>query len=372
MRRFSEAAQSRADWQYTRECLDEVCLLGGGDNFDYDDVSSDPPTPEWMKSCSEDESWSSDDEDEARRTRGQVVVPLLSVQNETTTATTTKYCFDRNDPLMYCLETGLIDDDEYARWKITKPQQRLHNSKPTPIDFGAGYNSESGTDEDDEVSQHFQEVIYGTGYIRQFPWRRVQPGEAFAVDPWFLNPDPTPNKLYTNFASNLHIMMRQFVVFEKSGDSVTSRLNYAFQLKLIWEKFISNCEVLGHQPLQYFWQNKCLDIYEALQDLAATQAKCFNTGARKLIPDTPEFHTTPLETLEHTFETIGRMCRCMAEDFNAQPIVTYVEEFIRALYVEMRFMELVEANVETLIDARYDEDMENMEKDSEAEKEKKE
>ena len=61
----------------------------------------------------------------------------------------------------------------------------------------------------------------------------------------------------------------------------------------------------------------------------------------------------------------------MAEDFNTQPIVTYVEEFIHALYVEMRFMELVEANVETLIDARYDEDMENMEKDSEAEKEKK-
>jgi len=35
-------------------------------------------------------------------------------------------------------------------------------------------------------------------------------------------------------------------------------------------------------------------------------------------------------------------------------------------------MELVEANVETLIDARYDEDMENMEKESAAEKEKKE
>lgn len=282
-------------------------------------------------------------------------------------------CFDRNDPLMYCLETGLIDDDEYARWKITKPQQRLHNSKPTPIDFGAGYNSESGTDEDDEVSQHFQEVVYGTGYICQFPWRRVQPGEAFAVDPWFPNPDPTPNKLYADFASNLHIMMRQFVVFEKSGDSVTSRLNYAFQLKLIWEKFISNCEVLGlgHQPLQYFWESKSFDVYEALQDLVETNAKCFNTGARKLIPDTPEFHTTPLETLEHTFETIGRMCRCMAEDFNTLPIVTYVEEFIRALYVEMKFMELVEANVETLIDARYDEDMENMEKESAAEKEKK-
>lgn len=284
-------------------------------------------------------------------------------------------CFDRNNPLMYCLETGLIDEDEYDRWKIVK-QQRPNNSKPTPIDFGAGYNSESSTD-DDDIIHHFQEVIYGAGYITQFPCRRVQPGESFAIDPWFPNPDPTPNKLYTDFASNLHIMMRQFVVFEKSGDTVTSRLNYAFQLKLIWEKFIwekftSNCEVLGHQSLQHFWESKSFDVYEALQDLVETNAKCFNTGARKLIPDTPEFHTTHLETLEHTFETIGRMCRCMAEDFNTQPIVTYVEEFIRALYVEMRYMELVEANIETLIDARYDEDMENMEKESAAEKEKKE
>lgn len=274
-------------------------------------------------------------------------------------------CFDRNDPLRYCLETGLIDEDEYNRWKIVK-QQKTKNSKPTHIDFGAGYNSESSTD-DDDIIHHFREVDYGTGYITEFPCRRVHPDGAFAIDPWFPNPDPTPNKLYTDFALNLHIMMRQFVVFEKSGDLVTSRLNYAFQLKLIWEKFIwekftSTSEVLG-QSLQYFWETKSFDVYEALQDLVETHAKCFNTGARKLIPDTPEFHTTHLETLDHTFETIGRMCRCMAEDFNGQPIVTYVDEFIRALYVEMRYMALVEANVETLIDARYDEDMENMEKE---------
>lgn len=269
--------------------------------------------------------------------------------------------FDLNDPLRYCLETGLIDEDEYEKWKIVKQPKPTGRNSST-IDFGAGYNSESGTD--DEDFNYLPEVLYGTEYVTEFPCRRIQPGGAFVIDPWFPNPDPTPKKLYTDFASNLSIMMRQFVVFE---DNTTSRLNYAFKLKLMWEQFISNSKKLGHQSLQHFWEFKSFDVYEALQDLTETHAKCFTSSAQKLIPNTPEFHTTPLETLEHTFETIGRMCRCMAEDFNTQPIVTYVEEFIRALYIEMRYMELVEANVETLIHASYDKDMNNTPK-----KEKKE
>jgi hypothetical protein len=134
-------------------------------------------------------------------------------------------------------------------------------------------------------------------------------------------------------------------------------------LKLIWERFIARCNNTARNypptppPLQNFWEIQSLDIYEALQELTATHAKCFNTGARRLViaHSTPEFHTTPLETLEHTFETIGRMCRCIADDFNTQSVVIYVEEFIRALYTELRFMEHVEAKVEELIDVEYDE-----------------
>jgi hypothetical protein len=154
-------------------------------------------------------------------------------------------------------------------------------------------------------------------------------------------------------------MMSQFVV---SDDGATeTRLNPAFQMKLSWERFIARCNAAGTSPptpppLQNFWETHSLEIYEALQELAAIHAKCFNGGARfsDIIRGTPEFHTTPLETLEHTFETIGRMCRCIADDFNTQPVVNYVEEFIRALYTEVRFIELVEARVEEFIDAEYD------------------
>ena len=361
---FGNSAQIDADWDYTRECLDEICIFGNGSD---PCVSSDPPTPNWMKP--DDSYWDSDESDYEEERQGTFRHQPIRIPATTTTATTApapetapqaskpqKPCFDLNDPLRYCMETGLIGKDEYERWKIVK-EPKPENPKASPIDFGPGYNSESGTDDEDVTP--LPEVVYGRGYITQFPCMRVQPGGAWVQDPWFPNPDPTPNKQYTDPASNLHIMMRQFVVFESCGESntVVDRLNYAFQLKLVWEQFRSNCNAPQHQsqtqpqPLQYFWQNKCLDIYEALQDLAATQAKCFNTGARNLIPDTPEFHTTPLETLENTFETIGRMSRCMAEDFNTPTIVNYVEEFIRALYVEMRFMQLVEANVEYLMDA---------------------
>jgi hypothetical protein len=153
-------------------------------------------------------------------------------------------------------------------------------------------------------------------------------------------------------------MMTQFVMFESddqqakptSTSTAIPRLRHAFQLKLIWERFM-----ISSKPLQDFWQTNALEIYEALQECIATQAKCFSPlrSARKLIPDTPEFHTTPTEMLEHTFETIGRMSRCIAEDFNTQSIVNYVEEFMRALYVELRFMELLQGTLSPVIPLAY-------------------
>jgi hypothetical protein len=262
--------------------------------------------------------------------------------------------FDLTDPLRYCLELGVVTPNEYDKWKIvdetpaaiantaTKPSKR----KIKPIDFGAGYNDTDDTDTDDtddedEISKSY--YCYGNGYVTQFPCRRIQPPGAFVYDPWFPNPSPTPNKQYTKHATNPRHMMTQFVVFE--SDDEQPRLNNAFQLKLIWERFM-----ISSQPLQDFWQTNALTIYESLQECIATQAKCFSPlrGEHKLIPDTPEFHTTPTEMLDNTFETIGRMSRCIAEDFNTQSIVNYVEEFIRALYTELRFMELVETKVEIL------------------------
>lgn len=254
--------------------------------------------------------------------------------------------FDLTDPLRYCLELGEITPNEYEKWKIVQEE----DSRPRPRpDFGAGYNSESDTDDEFMQPEPAISYTYGNGYVTQFPCRRIQPTGAFVYDPWFPNPDPTPNKQYTAIATNPRQMMMQFVVFESDGQqpipTAIPRLNAAFQLKLIWERFM-----ISSKTLQHFWQTNALTIYEALQECIATQAKCFSPlrGEHKLIPDTPEFHTTPVEMLENTFETIGRMSRCIAEDFNTQSIVNYVEEFMRALYVELRFMELVETRVEIL------------------------
>jgi hypothetical protein len=248
--------------------------------------------------------------------------------------------FDLTDPLRYCLELGEITPNEYDKWKIVQEEKEEEHrpqsqSKMRP-DFGPGYNSESDTD-DEFMEPEPEPAIsynYGNGYLT----RLQHPHHVEFYDPWFPNPDPTPNKQYTENATNpRHMMMTQFVVFESDGKQ--PRLNHAFQLKLIWERF-----AISSKPLQDFWQTNALDIYEALQECIATQAKCFSPlrGEHKLIPDTPEFHTTPTEMLEHTFETIGRMSRCIAEDFNTQSIVNYVDEFMRALYTELRFMELLQ------------------------------
>ena len=76
--------------------------------------------------------------------------------------------------------------------------------------------------------------------------------------------------------------MQQFVVFESHGEQ--SRLNYAFQLKLIWERFTASASSSNPQSLQHFWQTNALVIYEALQECVEIQAKCFNilsSGTRK-------------------------------------------------------------------------------------------
>ena len=277
--------------------------------------------------------------------------------------------FDLTDPLRYCLEHGVITPNEYDKWKIvdetpaaianaaTKPSKR----KTKPIDFGAGYNDtddtdNTDTDTEDEISKSY--YCYGNGYVTQFPSKRIQPSSAFVYDPWFPNPDPTPNKQYTRLATSARHMMTQFVVFESDGEQ--PRLNHAFQLKLIWERFMISSQ--SSQPLQDFWQTNALTIYEALQELVVihTKSRCFNplSGARKLIPDTPdtptpEFHTTPVEMLENTFETIGRMSRCIADDFNTQSIVNYVEEFIHALYTELYFMALLQGTLSPVSPLAY-------------------
>jgi hypothetical protein len=279
--------------------------------------------------------------------------------------------FDLTDPLRYCLEFGQITSHEYDKWKIVQEEEEEEEEEPRPRpqsqskkrpDFGPGYNSDSDSDSDadadadsDADEESGVSYSYGNGYLT----RLQHPHRVEFYDPWFPSPDPTPNKQYTAIATNPHQMMRQFVVFESDGEqpmpTAIPRLNHAFQLKLTWERFVTASNPPPQSPspspsLQTFWQTNALDIYEALQECVAIQAKCFNplSGARKLIPDTPEFHTTPVEMLENTFETIGRMSRCIAEDFNTQSIVNYVDEFIHALYTELRFMALVERKIEIL------------------------
>lgn len=326
------------------------------EEFEYmDDGSTTPPTPYWVKDGDSD----SDDSDDGDDGEEEVIQAEPSASAAV---------YNPNDPLRYCLQMGLVSADEYAKWKIVNetpstPTSTTSAAKPKRpiIDYGPLYESDS--DGDDPTKKEFT-IVYGHGYTTQFPCQRVQPMSGFVYDPWFPNPNLNAD---ADAASNLLIMMSQFIAPEKSEDGATAtlipRLNTAFQLKLIWERFIARCDNTARNypptppPLQNFWETYSLEMYDALQELTATHAKCFNTGARRLVlaHNTPEFHTTPLETLEHTFETIGRMCRCIADDFNTQSVVIYVEEFIHALYTELRFMEYVEAKVEELIDVEYDE-----------------
>ena len=151
-------------------------------------------------------------------------------------------------------------------------------------------------------------------------------------------------------------------------------LGTSFKLKIEWERFInswSHTHTHHTRTLQDFWSENAFQIYEALQELKDEQARVRATPnsqwIRSLIPsipDAPEYHTTPFETLENTFETIGRMSRCIAEDFNAVSVVEYVEEFIKALYREIEFNALVEEYEYRIGDA----ELEKTVKEYEAEK----
>lgn len=298
-----------------------------------------------------------------------------------TTPTPTSPKFDINDPLRYGIEIGEIDKDEYETWKIVKvpttptwqEKQTSTNlvsaAAPKPrhsIDFGPGYNSsDSETDNDIEnllptlpthARRYNYRMVYGHGYAVTL---HEDSTAAIPIDVWFPHPDPTPNKQYTQIAASHDYIMSQFILFENDPCDIhgqppasISRLKPAFQLKILWERFTQSKEC-RFQSLQEFWQNNSLAIYEALQDLVEMHASCFNPDIRRLIRDSPEFHTTPLEMLENTYETIGRMSRCIAEDFNDQTVHTYVDEFIQALYVELRFMDLVQARVDIEMDAEY-------------------
>ena len=233
-------------------------------------------------------------------------------------------CFNPNDPLRYCVDMGFISMDEYNRWKIVEEPSSNDRTRRA-LDFGPGYNSDSDSESDGDAVSTPTSISrfksYGTGYM--------QDSNGIAYDPWFPNLDD--------------YNMSKFVVFENDPNDLhsqppasISRLNSAFGLKILWERFVGR---KGRCTLQEFWQTSAIDIYEALQELVAMHAELFNsTNATKHIPGAQEFHANPVEMLEHTFETIGRMSRCIAEDFNTESCVNYVEEFVRALYIELRFI----------------------------------
>lgn len=269
---------------------------------------------------------------------------------------------DPNDPLRYFLELGQITPNEYDKWKLVKeePESRTHTHthastnkqvKKRP-DFGPGYNSDD--DSDDEADQSDDDgptIEYGSGYS---VWADEH---TDPFDPWNPTPDPTPNKQYAALANNSAFMMKrltQSVEYEHSasrpGNKSNLKLADSFELKLMWGRFTSASSPSQHfQTMQDFWQTNALLIYEALQDLIADHARVRRNGrtigcaSPSSFPAPPSYHSTPIEVLENTFETIGRMSRCMAEDFNTPSIVAYVEEFIVSLYREIEFNALVEA-----------------------------
>jgi hypothetical protein len=238
---------------------------------------------------------------------------------------------DPNDPLRYFLERGEITPNEYERWKLVREELEPHQHRPQSQqskkrnDFGPGYNSDS--DDDDDSNSDVEAIIeYGTGYSVHAD----EYNDPF--DPWNPTPDPTHDRRYTKLATDGEYMLKRLTQGRKLSD--------AFELKLAWERFKSSSSSSSSsspthqlQTLQDFWMEHALQIYEALQELSENQAR---------VQGNPEYHTTPFETLENTFETIGRMSRCIAEEFNTPSVVAYVEEFLMMLYREIEFIALVE------------------------------
>lgn len=293
-----------------------------------------------------------------------------TTDDETDTPALAPYhCIDTADPLRYFLESGEITPNEYDRWRIVKqkvpspdidtdtdasattPSDSTHQN--TRLDFGAGYNSDT-TDTDSEDNGDHDDAptaptavsySYGNGYARQH-------------DCWNPTPDPTQDNRYTKLANDGEYMLTRFTQWSSSkplgrkSRKMIPELSASFELKIEWERFIdssSHSHAVQRRTLQDFWSEHALQIYEALQELKDEQARVRATPnsewIRSIIPNilpAPKYHTTPFETLENTFETIGRMSRCIAEDFNVESIVEYVEEFMKALYREIEFNALVE------------------------------
>lgn len=289
---------------------------------------------------------------------------------------------DPTDPLAYFLETGELTPNEYDTWRITQetvptttPGINSTHHQTSRLDFGPGYNSDSDSDTDDEHLARPAKVSYsyGHGYIIQI---RV----ALAHESWNPTPDPTQDRRYTKVADDGKYKLTRFTQWSSSRPlgrncrKMLPELGTSFKLKIEWERFInswSHTHTHHTRTLQDFWSENAFQIYEALQELKDEQARVRATPnsqwIRSLIPsipDAPEYHTTPFETLENTFETIGRMSRCIAEDFNAASVVEYVEEFIKALYREIEFNALVEEYEYRIGDA----ELEKMVKEYEAEK----
>ena len=260
--------------------------------------------------------------------------PAAANLNLHTTATATYPIFYPNDPLRYFLALGEITQNEYTKWKLVNEEPRSNQTPKQPRnvrpDFGPGHNSDSDSVSEDE-DQDSATIEYGYGYS-------VHADEyTDPSDPWNPTPDTTSDRRYTKIATDSTFMLKRFT---QSVTVPPLTLSNSFELKLAWERFAFP----QTHPLQYFWQANALKIYEALQDLRADHARVRNgEGFPKNLPAPPPYHSTPIETLENTFETIGRMSRCIAEDFNTQTVVNYVEEFIVALYREIEFNALIEA-----------------------------
>jgi hypothetical protein len=233
---------------------------------------------------------------------------------------------DPNDPLRYFLERGEITPNEYEKWKLVmkEPESQPRSKSRHRPDFGPGHNSDSDSDSDGD-NDNAPTIEYGNGYTEQANEHR---------DPWNPNPDPTHDKRYTMIATGGAFMLMRLVQDRKLGSS--------FSLKLIWERFATSNSHQQQQTLQEFWQTNTLQIYESLQDLMEDQARISIERDESTV-EPPRYHTTQIETLDNTFETIGRMSRCIAEDFNTPSVVAYVEEFIVSLYREIEFTALVEA-----------------------------
>ena len=357
-----QASQDRLDWEHTSECLDKVCWLSGGSPRYYSsECSMTPPTPNWNHWDSDDSEYEEQPQTINAEAQAGAFQPAPLV---TTPSTPSAPVYNPNDPLRYFLENGEIAESEYEKWKLVKeePHQReAHQCQPTKYrrktpDYGPGYNSDNDTDSDGfETTEDGTILIYGTGYSKQFNDGNYRDKRVF--DPWNPAPDPTSNKRYTAVANDHAFMRSRLTCLEQYCDLSTHgtkqeddtntattdtkrKLSDSFELKIIWERFMSAESSSSTPNLLNFWQENALITYEALQNLRADQNR---RQARAWRPH-PEYHTTPIETLETTFETIGRMCRCISDDFNTQSVLDYVDEFIVMLYREIEFNALVEAH----------------------------